>query len=156
MAELRILDVESGEELGPGEVGEIYMLPPGYPVFLALGLWAGGERLAFPLLIQILISLLTAALLYDTGRKIKNATLGMIVVVFYLLNPNAAFWSNVVLSETLTAFWITLSVWGMVHYWTTPGRGWLFLSGLSLGLSALTRPMALGLISTMQPETILA
>ncbi len=117
--------------------------PPGYPLFMALGLALGNGNTAAVSLLQVLLYLLIAFILYAIGRWVGGPGLGFTGVLFYFLNPNATFWSFVLLSETLAAFWLVLSLLGTVRFWQTRRPIWLFLSGACLGLSALTRPIAL-------------
>jgi 4-amino-4-deoxy-L-arabinose transferase-like glycosyltransferase len=123
--------------------------PPGYPVFLMIGLWLGHGETGLISLIQVLLLFVTAWLLYRISVELGHRQIGLIAVIIYLLNPNAAFWSMVLLTETLTGFWLTLGLWCFVHFWTTKRRRWLLGAGLTLAIGALTRPiilpMAIGL-----------
>src|SRR4030066_62724 len=99
---------------------------------------------------QVLLMFVTTWILYRICVELGHRQVGLIVVIFYLMNPNAAFWSMVLLTETLAGFWLTLGLWCFVHFWTTNRRRWLLLAGIALAAGALTRPiflpLAVGLI----------
>lgn len=119
--------------------------PPGYPVFLVLGLIMGNGSLSWVAVLQLLLVFATAWILYRVGLDIGSRRVGLAAAFLYLVNPNAAFWSLMLLTETLAAFLLALSVAGVVRYWKTGWRGWLLLSGLGLSAGAITRPIVLPL-----------
>jgi 4-amino-4-deoxy-L-arabinose transferase-like glycosyltransferase len=114
--------------------------PPGYPLFLAIS----GADQAVPLL-QTLLLLLTAGLILSIGIEAGYKVVGVAGAILYLLNPNAAFWSLMFLSETLAGFWLMLSIWCMVRYWKTSDVAWAVVAGLAISAGALTRPILLPL-----------
>ena len=118
---------------------------PGYPLFLWLGLTLGNGALNYVPLLQLLLVFFTAVFLYWIGLELGSRKAGFIAALLYLINPNAAFWSLMLLTETLAAFCLALSVWSAVKYWQSGGKGWLFLSGLALSAGAITRPIVLPL-----------
>jgi 4-amino-4-deoxy-L-arabinose transferase-like glycosyltransferase len=119
--------------------------PPGYPIFLLIGLWLSHGSTGFVSLLQVFLSFITAWLVYRVCLELGFRQAGLAAVIFYLINPNAAFWSMVLLTETLAGFWLILGLWCMVHFWTTSWRRWLLGAGLSLSAGALTRPIVLPL-----------
>jgi 4-amino-4-deoxy-L-arabinose transferase-like glycosyltransferase len=130
-----------------GETGEAMDLlrPPGYPLFLLVGITLGKGTLTYVPLLQLLLVFFTAALLYWTGLELGSQKAGFAAALIYLINPNAAFWSLVLMAETLAGFFLTLSGWSAVKYWQTKKTGWLLLSGLGLSAGAITRPIILPL-----------
>jgi 4-amino-4-deoxy-L-arabinose transferase-like glycosyltransferase len=118
---------------------------PGYPLFLLLGLVLGNGALNYIPLMQMLLVFFTAAFLYCTGLELGSRKAGFVAALLYLINPNAAFWSLMLLTETLAAFCLALSVWSAVKYWQASQKGWLLLSGLALSAGAITRPIVLPL-----------
>jgi 4-amino-4-deoxy-L-arabinose transferase-like glycosyltransferase len=113
--------------------------PPGYPLFIMLSLLLGSLRL-LPVL-QTVLLLIGAALLYLTGMEVGSKRVGIAAVVLFLLNPNAAFWSLSLMTETLAGFLLVLSIWSAARSWRTQNSAWLFLSGVILSAAALTRPI---------------
>jgi len=137
-------------EYGSETEGELDLLrSPGYPLFLSLALSLGNGTLDYVPLLQMLLVFLIAALLYLTGLQLGNQKVGFAAALLYLANPNAAFWSLMMLTETLAAFYLVLSVWSASQYWLTKRKGWLFLSGLGLSAGAITRPIVLPLAVLM-------
>jgi 4-amino-4-deoxy-L-arabinose transferase-like glycosyltransferase len=133
-----------GEYRGDTE-GVDLLRPPGYPLFLWLGLAIGNGALNYMPLIQMLLVFFTAAFLYWTSLELGSRKVGFVAALLYLINPNAAFWSLMLLTETLAAFYLALSVWSAVKYWRVGEKGWLLLSGLALSAGAITRPIVLPL-----------
>ncbi len=119
---------------------------PGYPLFLALGLVLGGGNIAIISLLQVVITLVITRFIFQIGKEIGQPKLGRIASLIYLLNPNATFWSVVLLSETVSAFWLILAVWGTLRFWKSRSSFYVVLAGVSLGLCTLTRPIALYLV----------
>jgi 4-amino-4-deoxy-L-arabinose transferase-like glycosyltransferase len=99
-------------------------------------------------LFQILLTFVICFLLYQIGLELGSKRAGQAASIIYMLNPNAAFWSAILLTETLTSFWLVLALWTLVRFWNTRQSRWLMGSGLSLGLGALTRPIVYPLIIT--------
>lgn len=133
--------LQTGKYVHPIDPDEDLYRPPVYPLFLA-GVMAlsGGSVNAVPLL-QALLCLLAAFLLYRCGVEVHSPRSGVAAALFYLLNPNSAFWSYKILTETLAGFWLVLAVYLLVRYWRTGLLRWALFSGLVLGLGALTRPI---------------
>lgn len=131
-----------GEYRGDTE-GVDLLRPPGYPLFLWLGLAIGNGALNSVPLLQLFLVFFSAAFLYSVGLELGSRKAGFAAALLYLINPNAAFWSLMMLTETLAAFCLTLSVWSTVKFWRTGQKGWLFLSGLALSAGAITRPIIL-------------
>ncbi|RPI34140.1 MAG: hypothetical protein EHM70_03830 [Chloroflexota bacterium] len=135
--------LETGRYQGSEYPGVDLVRPPGYPSFIVIVLGLSGNDPRWISLFQVVVSFMTALLLYRIGTGLGSPKAGMLAVLVYLINPNATFWSLVWLSETLAAFWIVLAVWGLVMFWTKERRRWLLLSGAAFGMSALTRPIFL-------------
>jgi hypothetical protein len=117
--------------------------PPGYPLLILLSMMLGSIKLV-PVL-QTGLVFLAAALLFQTGREISSARVGLAGAVVYLLNPNAAFWSLSLMAETLTGFLLVVSVYAAVRWWRTQRLAWLFACGAALSAASLARPIILPL-----------
>lgn len=114
---------------------------PGYPAFTAL---AGGEAppiYALQLGLGVAISLL---LFWMTYRATRSAGLGVVVGLLYDLIPGQFLFEANLLSETLTAFLVVLSMTLLGELLRAGGRRvdavWALLLGISSALSGLTRP----------------
>jgi len=119
--------------------------PPGYPLFVVAGLWLGQGQTGFISILQLLLLFATAGLLYSIGFQLGYRKAGLAAVIFYLLNPNAAFWSTVLMTETLAGFTLVLGLWCLLRYWKTARPGWMLAAGLAFSVGALTRPIILPL-----------
>ena len=114
---------------------------PGYPAFTAL---AGGEPpsiYALQLGLGVAISLL---LFWMTYRATRSARLGVLVGLLYDLIPGQFLFEANLLSETLTAFLVILSMALLGELLRAEGRRvdtlWALLLGISSALPGLTRP----------------
>ena len=87
---------------------------PGYPLFILVGIVAGASSTNLVAPMQVLIMFLTAWILYRICAELGHRQVGLVAVIFLLLNPNATFWSMVMLSETLSSFWLV--IWHLVLY----------------------------------------
>ncbi|MBM3120929.1 MAG: hypothetical protein FJZ97_01925 [Chloroflexi bacterium] len=114
---------------------------PGYPAFTAL---AGGEAssiYALQLGLGVAISLL---LFWMTYRATRSAGLGVVVGLLYDLIPGQFLFEANLLSETLAAFLVVLSMTLLGELLRAGGRRvdavWALLLGISSAMPGLTRP----------------
>lgn len=119
---------------------------PIYPVFLAVIRAVFGESIGFAILFQLLISLVTAWLIWRQAGELLGPKAGLAAVWLYTFNPNALFWASTVMSETLFAFWLTLTSYLSVRGLREKSNGLIAVSGLALSLAVLTKPVAIYLI----------
>ncbi len=117
------------------------MRPPGYPLFMIPGLLLGAGSTRWISVYQVVLSFLTAAILYKLGRDMNQTRMGLLAAILYLINPNAIFWSMVLLTETLAGFFLVLAIYSLFRFYRSRSPWWLFITSLSLGLGALTRPI---------------
>jgi hypothetical protein len=124
--------------------------PPGWPAALSLGAQAGLAWMVNPLLAG-----LSAWLIFRLGSKVGGLGVGLVAELLSVTSPMFLMLSGSLLSHSLSLFlalafalaWLDL--FPRVGGWAESGRlpAWMLVgvAGLSLGLSALTRPMtALG------------
>jgi 4-amino-4-deoxy-L-arabinose transferase-like glycosyltransferase len=133
----RSLDDGDGFAWGPGRPTSIR--PPLYPALLA-GIWAiSPDNLQAVRVLQILLSLLTAFLVYLLASRIYGPTAGRWAAAICWLYPSLIFFNFLILTETLFTFLLVGFVLLAVVTVQTP-RAWAALAcGLGLGLAALTR-----------------
>jgi 4-amino-4-deoxy-L-arabinose transferase-like glycosyltransferase len=121
--------------------GELTSLrPPLYPGFLA-ALWhvTGEDNLQAVRVVQILLSLLTAALVFDLGRRAFTPSIGAWAAAATWLYPSLIYQDFTILTETLFTFLLVGFVLSSVMLVERP-RAWIAVAcGLALGLAALTR-----------------
>jgi len=133
----------SGSRVPPYEATNVRM--PLYPIFLASIYSIFGHNYNAVFIIQILISTLTALLVYFIAfksfashqRQRQIASLSYILVLFC---PVLWFFARVLFSETLTTFWVTLSVLFIILALKKSSYWLFFSSGLTMALALLTRP----------------
>jgi 4-amino-4-deoxy-L-arabinose transferase-like glycosyltransferase len=109
---------------------------PLYPLFLALLL-----LLKMPLvgivLIQSVFAALTVTLFYLIARQISNSeNIAIVTGALAAVEPMSIYWGGLLMSDVIFAFFLTLSFYLLL-------KGNLVLMSLSLGLSAMVRPIAL-------------
>ncbi len=119
---------------------------PGYPAFLAVLQAVSGQSIGFVVLVQFGLTLLTAVLIYLCAFRLGGAQPAIASVWIYALNPNSLFWAFTLLTETLFAFGLTLSLYLFLLAVGDSRLRWLLGSGLVLGLSTLVRPIGIYLI----------
>ena len=108
--------------------------PPGYPLFLSFCLLVTRNEF-FPLFIQIILSVISAFLIFILGKEV-NEKAGLFASLLFSIDMVSIYYSTNFMSETLFLFLLLLSA---IYF----KRNNLYLSGLLLGFCALTRAIAL-------------
>ncbi len=110
--------------------------PPVYPFFLSFFFFLS-SNIHFIKLAQILISLLSIPLTFLLAQKIfKNRNTSYFSAFLVALSPNLSFYPNLLMSETLFAFLLLLSL-----YLSQTNLN--LLSSFSWAITTLTRPITL-------------
>jgi 4-amino-4-deoxy-L-arabinose transferase-like glycosyltransferase len=114
--------------------------PPLYPFFVS-GIYAiaGVENFQAVRLVQALLSLVNVWLLYWLGRDAFSHRVGLWAAGLYAFYPTALGFNNLILTEVLFTLLLTAASYGVVLYFQRERSGYLALSGILLGLAALTR-----------------
>lgn len=112
---------------------------PVYPVFIAL---LGSESVIYAG--QMVLGICISITWFLIGYKASGYPIfGALIALAHSLNPGQFFFEANLLTETLAAFWLMLSLLG-AYFWLSNKRHhsiWLGLGiGLSASLAALTRP----------------
>lgn len=117
--------------------------PPGYPVFIALV--SGWREPSFVSVIfaQLLVSSLTALMLVAVGRRLAGKPAGLIAGWLYALSLNASLWSLTVMTETIFAAGLVISLWLWMRAVDDWGPAAFFASGFFLGLATMFRNIGL-------------
>lgn len=111
---------------------------PGYPLLLAIL----GNNLPLLIIVQSLLSILTVGLVFLICREWFNEPAGMWAAGLTAFDLSAIAYTGMVMSETLFVLFLALGTWLFAVAWQR--KRWCFiLSGISLALAALTRPIAL-------------
>ncbi len=113
---------------------------PGYPLFMAL---LGPDSRVY--LAQLLLGVLMTLILFYIGYRASGRIwFGVLVGLSHTLNLGQLFFEADLLSESLTTFWILLTVLGVFVWLKWPARRSLFLAvgmGAAAGMAGLTRPL---------------
>lgn len=116
---------------------------PVYPAILATLFAAFGDVPQPMILLQILLSGLTAILTYYISRELAlPTTVGIIAAFFVAIDPVSVLTANHLLTETLFTTLLVLSIWLLIRFWRTRQIFLLLLAALFLSLTALTRPIS--------------
>jgi 4-amino-4-deoxy-L-arabinose transferase-like glycosyltransferase len=116
--------------------------PPLYPFILAFTWKVSGSTSLLPIrLIQGICYLLTLYLISKISTMVAgDRKYGLFSALFASIVPFAAAATNVILTESLTLFFLTMAVFLAVRFRTGAGRATLVALGASLGLLVLQRP----------------
>ena len=121
--------------------------PPLYPLAVSLVYRALGVRTADELsgaqqavrALQAIFSLLTVLLVYRLASDLFSARVGLWAAGIVCFYPSLLAYNNLILTETLFTFWLTLSVWLAVRYLRSGDWRWAVGTGAAIALGALTR-----------------
>jgi len=127
----------NGFAWGPGEPTSIR--PPLYPGLLAVVWTASPNNLQAIRVLQMLLTLATAVLVYRLGARIYDPTVGAWAAAATWLYPSLIFANVLILTETLFTFLLVGFVLLAVQLVETPRLLTAFACGATLGLAALTR-----------------
>jgi hypothetical protein len=113
---------------------------PGYPVFLAL---TGTDQRAW--LAQLFLGLLTTLLMFYIGWKLTHrAWFGGLISLAHTLNLGQLFFESNLITESITTFFLILTMAGVLLWLDRPKtrRAWLaILLGLFSSITLLVRPL---------------
>jgi 4-amino-4-deoxy-L-arabinose transferase-like glycosyltransferase len=98
---------------------------------------------------------MTALILLEIGRCLKKPLAGISAGLLYAISPHGLFWSLTIMSETLFAFMLSLSLLLWTRYILSDRIRWLYLCGGILGLSAWVRPIGIYLVLIWTVYTII-
>jgi 4-amino-4-deoxy-L-arabinose transferase-like glycosyltransferase len=163
---LEIADEQQYAELGTSllhgrgfawATGELTSLrPPLYPALVA-AVWsvAGDGNLPAVRAVQIALSLLTAILVYELGRRTFNPVVGAGAAAATWLYPSLVYQDFTILTETLFTFLLVAFV--LLAVMLVQGqRRWTALAcGVVLGLGALTRSVLFPIPLVLCPLLVL-
>ncbi len=114
---------------------------PVYPAFIATVYTLFGVDPLKVLLVQILLDSTSVLLIYWLAAEQKGK-LAWLSAFFWAVNPAAIIYSNRLMSETLFIFILLCLVSVLLKFHRTQKNRTVILTGLTLGLLALTRPVA--------------
>ena len=130
--------------------------PPLYPGLLALT-WKtlGSSNLQAVRVIQIVLSAITALLVYLLGAHIWGPRVGRLAAAICWLYPSLIFYDYLILTETLFTCLLVAFAFATVRLIQEPRVRFAIACGLSLGLAALTRSVLWPLPLILCPALLL-
>lgn len=114
---------------------------PTYPLFVA-GVLALTKDIVYLPMFQILLSALSAALIFLIGTRFFNRAVGVISAILFGIDPSGPLVTFVSMSDMLFVFLLLAGTYLLVTY-EHMGRWRIFMSGVVFGAFALTRPLGL-------------
>ena len=124
----------------PNSSSDLYR-SPGYPAFLAAVFRIAGEDYTAVVVVQLLMGVAVSLMLFALGRMFWSPRVGYAAALLYALTPNAVLWALSILSDTLFVFLVAAALLCLALLMQTGRTRWAAMSGVCLGLSALTRPI---------------
>lgn len=121
-------------------------ITPGYPFFLTGILYLTdsiSSTYQIALLLQALLGALTVMITYFIALKLLPLRGSVVVGVLAAVSPRLLIMSGYLLTETLFAFFLVLSVWIYIFAKDKSSLKYFFLFGVIVAITALTRPMAM-------------
>lgn len=112
--------------------------PPGHSLLLAIG-----ALVRFLPLVPLLVTAVTAALLFIVVIRVTNAWIALLSWIIWLTTPlvlrfQAGYFSETTTTALVLASWLCLLEWRR-----TRQRSWLLLLALAVGWGAITRPLTM-------------
>lgn len=115
------------------------IIPPIYPLFLALCYFIGGFNTLAYFIPQLLLSSFTCIFIYFLAKDIFNEKVAVLAGLAVACYPDLIFWTYYVRTETLFIFLITSGFW-LLNRGNMQSNLYLVLaSALVFGLACLTR-----------------
>ncbi|MCX2728253.1 glycosyltransferase family 39 protein [Thermomicrobium sp. 4228-Ro] len=100
-------------------------------------------------LLVVAFGLATVAVTFGTGRVLFGRWVGATAALFLALMPYHVVVTRQALLDGPLAFFVTLSLFALVHYGATRRSSWLLASGVALGLAVLTKETAVIFLGAM-------
>lgn len=112
--------------------------PPGHALILSIGVLVG-----LPALMPLLITAVTAALLFALAARLANAWVALLTWTFWISAPIVMQFQPSYFSELTTALLILASWWALLEWRETRHRRWLLVLAFVVGWGAITRPLTM-------------
>src|SRR5437899_7294841 len=132
-------NLAAGHGFGWSENEPTSIRPPLYPALLAAVWRVSPDNLQAVRVVQILLGLATAVLVYILGSRVYGPTVGAWAAAASWLYPSLIFFNFLILTETLFTFLLVAFVLLMVLLVQMPRPAFAIACGIALGLGALTR-----------------
>ncbi|MBN1824391.1 MAG: tetratricopeptide repeat protein [Endomicrobiales bacterium] len=130
------IEIADGDIFGKNR--GVFMMSPGYSYFLAFVYSVLGNASAGVVLIQFLLGIATAVLVYLLGKRLFSETTGIVAMALYLFYSPALFYESTLLKTSLINFLNTLALYLL----SAGGPAAIVFSGIATGFSIHLRPNA--------------
>lgn len=110
--------------------------PPGHAMVLT-----PGALLGFPALMPLVLTAVTAALIFGLAMRVFNPWVGALSWILWITAPLVLRFQPSFFSELTTTTTILLSWWCLLSWRETRRLRWLLLVALCMGWCAITRPL---------------
>ena len=117
--------------------------PPLYFLFLSLALALSNHSILIVKIVQAVLSLLTALVIFHIARKFLGHAISLITLLLSILYMPLIWAPTRLYSETLFLFFFTTAFYYFVKLWTHPAFSNSIKLGVFIGLAALTRGIAI-------------
>ena len=132
-------DLAGGE--GPSQ--ELFWQPPFYPLFLSAVYWLTGSSILAAKIAQMALGALTAALVYQLGRRIFDRRIGILAGVIAALYAPSVFFDGELLATGWASFWSVAMVLLLLGARERADRWRCAALGACAALAVVTRPVFL-------------
>lgn len=120
-----------------------YKRVPLYPLLIAVSTFLLGENLRGLVVLQHLLGVATALLTYGVGRLTFGRAIGLLSGLAAAVSGGLLLYEQFLMSETLFTFLLTAAIFLYLAGLRRDAIGLYVVSGLAMGLAALTRPHGL-------------
>lgn len=117
--------------------------PPGYPWFLAAVYAVFGVNDYAPRIIQMLVGVANALLLYAMGKRLFGNATGFLAGLFMALYWVFPYFEGILTYPSIAIFLLLTMLTLLVHWYENPMLRWVIPAGMFLGAFALFRPNGL-------------
>lgn len=112
--------------------------PPGHALLLSMGALVG-----FPPLVPLLLTGITAALLFALAARLANPWIALLTWTIWVSAPIVLRFQPSYFSEVTTSALVLGSWWALLEWREARRRRWLLLLALAIGWGAITRPLTM-------------
>jgi len=113
---------------------------PGYPAFLALGMWIGGESARAVRLVQAFFTALLPLLVFVLARRYVGPRPALAAAAFSAVYPYFVYTGVILLSDSIFAVLLLGVMLGLAGLGARPRPTVAIMTGLLTGLTVLVRP----------------
>lgn len=144
-------DIADGKGMGRGTFRGVFIMSPGYPVFLAAVYLLGGDRIAHAVIVQALLGVLSLFFIYRIARRLFDERVALVALVLSTGYGLFVFYEFLILIESLYMF-VNLWLCDVLLAWAEkPRRRGLAEAGLLFGAAMLLRPSGMLLLPLILP-----